>query len=521
MGRRVVLGRAPAEVGLGAPPQARAALCDHRRRGGTAAQGHRAVPRGAGGGAERRRPVGRRGGADEHALPRRERSEVLGAHAGQAAVAVPAGTGEGADVAGAGLGGSLQVTASDAPSAGAPPVSAGPNTDGAALAGGLIRAASRNPPGDERAVAAVVGDALEALGLPPAECIARDARRPNLLATIDFGTGGRHLVLCGHMDTKPVGDASWTTDPFEGELRGDRLYGLGSADMKGAVAAMLVAASGAAGDPPSAGRLSLLFTADEEDGAAYGARHVTSTRGLAAHGVVVGEPGGIEEDFDRLHLVSRGIARMRIVARAGQGHSSLADELVMRNAGVDAARAVLAVHDELALPAPRNVHGLAGWQATVNTGLAYRGGVGYGVLPGRMAVATEVRLLPGMDRDGVVEAFERTLDAVAERSGAQLDLAFDEPPNDWLPATLVEPQDPLAQTAGRACETVLGHGVELSVFPGTTDATFFAEPTLPALGPGVLRRAHAADEWVSIQALHRAVDLYAELIRRFCAGEEA
>ena len=72
----------------------------------------------------------------------------------------------------------------------------------------------------------------------------------------------------------------------------------------------------------------------------------------------------------------------------------------------------------------------------------------------------------------------------------------------------------------RACVDVLGGDVRPSVFPGTTDATFFPEPTLPALGPGLLRRAHAADEWVSIAALERAVDLYAELTRRFCPGEE-
>ena len=400
------------------------------------------------------------------------------------------------------------MTTREAPTAAARAVPAGEAADVVALTQELVRAASPNPPGDERAVGAAVEDALKALGLPPAQTLARDDRRPNLLTTIDFGPGGRHLVLCGHMDTKPVGDAEWTTDPLGAEVDGDRLYGLGSADMKGALAAMLVAASHAAQDPPSAGRLTLLFTADEENGAAFGARHVNRMRPLHADGVVIGEPGGIEGDFDRLHLVSRGIARLRIVARARQGHSSLAEELEMRNAGVDAARAVIAVHDDLALRTPPNEHDLEGWNATVNTGLAYRGGVGYGVLPGRIAVDTEVRLLPGMERDDVTQAFEHALHA----AGGDLELTFDEPPNDWLAATLVEPGHPLAQTAAEA----LGPGVPPSVFPGTTDATFFDEPTLPALGPGLLRRAHAADEWISVQALHRAVELYARVIQGFC-----
>ena len=409
-------------------------------------------------------------------------------------------------MAGAGLGRALQVTPGEA---------AAGDERVVELARELVRAPSPNPPGDERAVAGVVLEALHALGLPDAERIARDPARPNLLATIDFGPGGRHLVLSGHMDTKPVGDATWSSDPYGADVDGDRLIGLGSADMKAALAAMLVAASSAAQDPPAAGRLTLLFTADEENGAAFGARHVMRARRLDADGVVIGEPGGIESDFDRLHLVSRGIARMRLVARGAQGHSSLADELGMPNAGVDAARAVLAVDDGLALPVPSNRHGLAGWRATVNTGLAYRGGVGYGVLPGRIEVDTEVRLLPGMERGELTRTFEQALD------GSGLELSFDAPPNDWLPATMVELSDPIAQAAERACAAVFEHDVEPSVFPGTTDATFFPEPTLPALGPGLLRRAHAADEWVSIDALHGAVALYTELIRCFCAEEEA
>jgi acetylornithine deacetylase/succinyl-diaminopimelate desuccinylase-like protein len=405
------------------------------------------------------------------------------------------------------------VTGGQAPTARTAPAA----VDVVELACELIAAASPNPPGDERAVAAAVTDAAQALGLPPARRIARDEQRPNLLVTLDFGPGGRHLVLSGHIDTKPVGDARWSSDPLRPEVDGNRLSGLGSADMKAAVAAMLVAAASVLEAPPGAGRLSLLLTADEEDGAAFGARHVAASVPLEADGVVIGEPGGIEADFDRLHLVSRGIARMRLVARAAQGHSSLADELGARNAGVDAARAVVVVRDGLELTPPPDEHGLSGWHATVNTGLAYRGGVGYGVLPGRVAVDTEVRLLPGMERDAVAAAFGRSLEAVA---GADLELEFDAPPNDWLPATLVAPRHPLAAAAERACAAVLGHVPPPAVFPGTTDATWFAElqgiPTLPALGPGLLRRAHAADEWVSIDATRRAVDLYAELARSFC-----
>jgi acetylornithine deacetylase/succinyl-diaminopimelate desuccinylase-like protein len=395
------------------------------------------------------------------------------------------------------------------------------------LARALVRTPSPNPPGDELAVAAVLQEAIAEAGLPRPNLVARDPRRPNLVTRLDFGPGGRHLVLSGHIDTKPVGDARWRVDPFGAEVDGDRLYGLGSGDMKAGVAAMVVAAARLAADPPDRGRLSLALTADEEDGAAYGAHHLASTIGLEADGIVIGEPGGIDRDFDRLHLVSRGIARLCLIARGAQGHSSLSSEPGTRNAGVDAARAAVAVADRLErdLELPDNPGDLLGWRATVNTALAFRGGVGYGVLPGAMAVDTEVRLLPGMRRERVRAAFERRLAELAGTTGADLAVEFDTPPSDWLPAASVPPDSELAYAAREACAAVLGVPPPDSVFPGTTDATWFSDlqhaPTLPALGPGLLRRAHGADEWVSIAAVRKAVDLYTTLARSFCAAASA
>ena len=390
------------------------------------------------------------------------------------------------------------------------------------LAQRLVRTPSPNPPGDERAVATVVRDALAELGLPRAETVALDPARPNLLVTMDFGPGGRHLVLSGHLDTKPIGDATWTVDPLGADIDGDRLHGLGSADMKAAIAAMLVAAARLARTPLTSGRLSLLLTADEEDGALFGAHHVATTRPLDADAVVIGEPGGIETDFDRIHLVSRGIARLRLLARGRQGHSSLSGVAGTRNAGVDVARLVAAVADELTLDVPPNVDGLDGWAATVNTGMTYRGGVGYGVLPGRIAVDTEVRLLPGMDRAALTEAFTVLTERVAARTGADLAVEYDAAPNDWLPPAAVPADSPITAAARSACGQVLGSVPPLSVFPGTTDATWFdagqAIPTLPALGPGLLRRAHGADEWVSVAAVRRSVELYGALAAAFCGS---
>lgn len=400
-------------------------------------------------------------------------------------------------------------------------------TDVIELAQRLIRVPSPVHDGDERAVAALIQEELEALSLPRAQVHALDATRPNLVTTIDFGPGGRHLALVGHIDTKPIADGAWTVDPFGADIDGDRLYGLGSADMKAAVAAMLLAAAEVAGGDHggglAAGRLTLVFTADEEDGAVYGAKHLAEVLDLDADALVIGEPSGVHDDFDRVPIVSRGLGRFRLTAQARQGHSSLASLLGMRNAGIDLARALVAIADGFAPSIPPNADGLPDWSAAVNAGLDIGGGYGYGVLPERMSATIEIRTLPGMRAADTLDDLRRFAATVAERDGSALAVEVDGDASRWIDGTSVSAGDPIVASIVDALDAAIGERPPLSVFPGTTDTSWFAAanpalPCIPSLGPGLLSRCHAADEWVSVEATRRTVPIYTELIRRFCAG---
>lgn len=393
------------------------------------------------------------------------------------------------------------------------------------LSTAFIAARTPNPPGDETAMAQLIAQFADDHDLPAFETHARAAQRPNLSCTLDFGAGGRHLVLSGHIDTKPVGAAGWTRDPFAAELDDGKLYGLGSVDMKCADAAILLAATRLVADPPERGKVTLLFTADEEDGAAYGSHYLSETLGLAADAAVIGEPGGIHGQFDQIQLVSRGILRFWLTAQARQGHSSLSEALALRNAGVDLAAALTTLQSGFRPTVPPNPGDLAGWSATLNSALGFEGGVGFGVLPETMRAKCEVRTLPGMDRDQLVRELREYVAAHAP-DGSALSVDPDEPPMDFLPASMVDPAAPIAGAAQRAVESALGHRPPFAVFPGTTDATWFdrgwSVPTLPALGPGLLRQAHGADEYVDFAAACSAVHIYESLARDFCAqtGEQ-
>lgn len=385
----------------------------------------------------------------------------------------------------------------------------------------LVATPSPNLPGDERAVAGVVQETLSELGLPRAEVVAKTPERPNLALTLDLGPGGRHLCLSGHLDTKPIGSAAWSTNPMVPTRDGDRMYGLGTCDMKGAIAAMIVAARDVTESGATRGKLTLLFTADEENGAAYGARYLAEQGIVSADAVLIGEPGGVVADWDALHLVSRGIANLSIDVAGDQGHSSLSDVRRPVSATHEMAWLLLRMAERFRPSSP--AHPLDHTGPTVNVGVTVEGGVGFGVVPGSASFAVDVRLLPGMDRD----TFEEELDAFlagccAQRPTLRPSVRFEPHPRDWLPPTEVPEEHPLVAVSRRAMADVLGEPPPLGIFPGTTDAAWMqglaGVPTLPACGPGLLERAHGADEFVSIAALIQARDIYGRIATEYCGG---
>jgi succinyl-diaminopimelate desuccinylase len=136
--------------------------------------------------------------------------------------------------------------------------------DPVALTQHLVRANTVNPPGNEAALARELSHALAALGL---ETIVQrlSADRANLIAWNGSAQGPR-LCFTGHLDTVPLGTAAWTSEPFGGEIRGDRLYGRGSSDMKAGIAAFLCAVQRFIDHSEELPPVAIVLTAGEETG---------------------------------------------------------------------------------------------------------------------------------------------------------------------------------------------------------------------------------------------------------------
>ncbi len=160
-----------------------------------------------------------------------------------------------------------------------------------AFASHLIQQPSPNPPGDTRPVAAAVRGLLERSGIDVATIADRDDM-PNLVATIEGSSPGPHLVLNGHMDVYPDGDAlQWTRPARSGEIADGRLHGRGAGDMKSGLTTILYAFLALAERGDLHGRLSLCAVSDEMSFSPHGAPLVLAQRPeLAGDASIGAEP---------------------------------------------------------------------------------------------------------------------------------------------------------------------------------------------------------------------------------------
>lgn len=368
----------------------------------------------------------------------------------------------------------------------------------------LVAAPSVNPPGDTREVADVVRRALETAGLP-ARLERVDPLMPSVLAEIDSGRPGPHLVLNVHLDTMPPGDQSrWTVPVWEMSRRDGRLYGLGMGNMKGAVAAMISAAE-LLGSLRThwRGRITVLAVSDEvvfgENGAAHLLREHPDLYGDA---LICGEGPG----FRRLAIGEKGVLWLRLAASADGGHSSA----VRRDASATSrlSRAVTVVDDlngrRFDLP-----DGLAALVAgaeerelalSVNTGTLV-GGTFVGQIATSASAELDLRLPPGSTADGTEQLVRECLAGVGSEVDVSRIKAWD--PN-WT-----DPAHPLTQTWVRAAEA-LGRATSYAIRLPASDASRWRRAAVPSLcyGPQPTWSA-GIDDYADEDEVLDCVSLYA------------
>lgn len=337
-------------------------------------------------------------------------------------------------------------------------------------------------------------------------------RRPSLLCTVEGREPGPTLLLNGHTDTVAPGEG-WTHDPYGAAVDGERVWGLGTSDMKGGLAALTAAALGVvAAGGPRAGRLVLAATADEDAGMEWGVPWLARRGRLEADAAIVAEASGQEADFDRLPLAGRGYAYVEVeVRRSGLAHASLYDPASPHAVAVASALVLAIERDFAAVPL---THGRYPDGPTVVAGYEFAGGEALGRLAERARFSVGARLLPGGDGSG--EVFLRDLRAfVSSRAEGCAVTVTPVASSPFAPGMELDEHHPLARLATDAVERAGYPRPVPSGMAGFSEAAFLAArgiPTLPALGPGRFALAHGPDEWVGVEALRRSVAIYTNLI---------
>lgn len=392
----------------------------------------------------------------------------------------------------------------------------------------LMAVPSPNPPGDVRACAEAAAAAIRDLA-PQAEVTlhATSAEVTNLVARISGAGPGRILALNGHLDTYPVNEAlPWTVDPLRGEVRDGRLYGRGAADMKGGIAASILAFALLAGHRAAwRGEAILTLAGDEESMGPLGTKWLLdAVPGLArADCVIIGDAGSPRV----LRFGEKGFLWIEVEAtgRAAHGaHVHLGENAVDRlRAALDAVSRLQALPVAAppavtaAIAAARPVsEPLAGEgearvlsAVTVNIG-RIEGGTAPNLVPASARASCDIRLPVGVTCAEAEAALRAGLDGL--------------PGIAWRVLRRFEPNhtDPAAdivRLTHAAAEEVLGGAVAVNMRVGGSDARWFRMAGLPTVVYGPTpHNMGGADEWAEIAELEAVARVHALAAFDFLGG---
>ena len=331
---------------------------------------------------------------------------------------------------------------------------------------------------------------LAAVGIPT-QRFPLEAERDNLLASV--GSGDPIICLNTHADTVPPSGKSQARPRREGE----RLYGLGACDAKGSLAAMMATVR-AAHEDGFPGRLDLLVTVDEEAGG-RGARSVLES-GYRCDHVIVGEPTELSVLSAHAGLV---FFELEAVGRAAHGSTPERGE-----SAIEKMLAFVAELRDRVTDWPR--HGLIG-DPSFNLGVLC-GGDRANRVPERCTAAVDVRLVPPATTDDVAERAQNLLDDPRWRGISAKIVKYGGPLNTDAGAPAVRAMVAAAGAIGReAAVTSWRAWTEAEPFQSRLgiDAVVF--------GPGSLVQAHTDNEYVEIEQVAAAAQMYLHAARALCA----
>ncbi|WP_284747913.1 M20 family metallopeptidase [Amycolatopsis sp. RTGN1] len=350
---------------------------------------------------------------------------------------------------------------------------------------------------NENTAVALLAPILESAGFR-LDVVEHAPGRGTLVAEWEIDRPEAPLCLSGHLDTVPFGAAPWQRDPLGAELDGDRLHGRGTTDMKGGVAAIVVAATLVAAHRPARAGLRLVLTAAEEAGSEGAAAAATRLAGRPSGPLVITEPTDNVVAFGHKGALWLSAQAHGVTAHGSMPH--LGDNAVTKLAGavtrIDGTEFAEADHPAMGRP-------------TLNVG-TFHGGLNVNSVPDHAEARVDVRSIPGQEHDAIrARLSERAGPGVTLTPLVDLRPVWTDPAGTWVTSA--------AETARAVTGAPAAAPRAMSFF---TDASVLTEAlgSVPTIicGPGKPELAHATDEWCSVTRIRESVEILERLSRDWC-----
>jgi succinyl-diaminopimelate desuccinylase len=347
--------------------------------------------------------------------------------------------------------------------------------------------------------------------------------RPNVIVTLPFDPGGRTLMFEGHTDVVTPGDISaWNYDPFGAQIVGRRMYGRGTNDTKGNLAAMLIAMAALKKSGITlAGSIIGGVLCDEEDRMLGVQDFIKQGHADRITGAIICEP----ED-GLICITQKGALRARFTITGKMSHGAM--PLAGLNTSPAVALLIQRLHDmEKTAVKTRGRDEFLGWSSFTPTVIqAPAGGAAQlNVMPAEALLLVDIRTIAGQSHPEIIENLKSTADEIqkeARRHYADYDKVLAVKRNHDLsidveiltdrPCTLTDRNDPIVQAACWATQKLTQNEPVYAGVPGATDGTFlWALKNIPivTIGAGDREVPHQKDEWVDLDQLIETAKIYA------------
>jgi succinyl-diaminopimelate desuccinylase len=367
----------------------------------------------------------------------------------------------------------------------------------------MVRIKSVNPPGDEMAMAEYVANVLKSIGLE-VKLLKHSSSRASVLAILRGSGQAPALLYSAHLDTVPLGAEQWIHEPFAAETLDGKIWGRGSADMKGGLAALLVMAKIMANSGLSIkGDLIFAITAGEEVDS-LGAKNVASYPDLGpVQAIIVPEPS-----YNDIYIAEKGALWLEISTYGKTAHGSM--PALGKNAVMMMVELIKGLENFFI---PFESHAmLGGFSMSINT---ISGGIKTNVVPDRCVVSIDMRTVPGQDHHDIMARFQGLIKDLGKHDPdfkASIEITNDRPPIETSPKEPVVKMmvDIVADITG---EIPIPKGVNYYTDAATLAPAFKAPMII--CGPGHPGLAHQPNEYVEIEKLVQAAKIYTAATHQF------